>query len=212
MRGQANLPALAIALLVVTTTTGLAVVIADGAFASAERDATERATATIVADRILAADSPITERRNVLNATRLTTGNVDAVVPAGASVRVAVDGETVYERGAPTGPTARRLALVADRQTVAITPPLEFGAVTLPRRSPRATIRVEPGADVRTIRANDRVVLHDPAGITGKHDVALSRYETTTLRFEGSVEKGEATVTYYPRRTTKARLEVTVDA
>ena len=39
--------------------------------------------------------------------------------------------------------------------------------------------------------------------------MALSRYETTTLRFEGEADEGEVTVTYYPRRTTKARLEVT---
>ena len=81
MRGQANLPALAVALLVVTTTAGLAVVIADGAFASAQRDAGERATADAVADRLIAADSPLTERQNVLNASRLdaaAVGRLDA--------------------------------------------------------------------------------------------------------------------------------------
>ncbi|PSQ41131.1 hypothetical protein BRD07_05910, partial [Halobacteriales archaeon QS_9_68_42] len=109
MRGQANLPALAVALLVVTTTAGLAVVIADGAFASAQRDAGERATADAVADRLIAADSPLTERRNVLNASRLNAAAVESVVPDGTLIRVAVDGETVYERGDPTGPTARRL-------------------------------------------------------------------------------------------------------
>ena len=209
MRGQANLPALAVALLVVTTVTGLAVVVADGAFAAAERDAVDRATGVAVADRLLSADSPLTERRNVLNASRMTASDVESVVPSGASVRVAVDGTVVYERGTPTGPTVRRLALVAERQAITLRPPLEHGEVTLPRRSPRATIEVDPGADVETVRANDRVVLHDPGGVTGAHEVNLSRYETTTLRFEGNVDEGEVTVTYYPRRTTKARLEVT---
>ncbi|WP_254838428.1 DUF7263 family protein [Natronomonas marina] len=212
MRGQANLPALAIALLVVTTTTGLAVVIADGAFASAERSAGERATATAVADRLLAPDSPLTDRANVLNASRLTAANVEGVVPSGAAVRVAVDGRPVYERGNPTGPTARRLAIVAERQAVTLVPPLEFESVTLPRRSPRATVDIDPSADVRTVRANDRVVLHDPDGVVGSHEVNLSRYETTKLRFEGEASEGEVAVTYYPRRTTKARLEVTVGA
>ena len=131
MRAQANLPALAVALLVVSTTTGLAVVIADGAFASAQRDAAERATATAIADRLTAPDSPTTERRNVLNRSRLTAAVLADVVPA---------------------------------------------------------------------------------GITGAHDVALSRYETTTLHFEGDADAGEVEVTYYPRQTTKGRLEVTVDA
>ena len=212
MRGQANLPALAVALLVVTTTAGLAVVVADGAFASAQRDAGERATAAAVADRLVAADSPLTERRNVLNASRLDAAAVESVVPDGTPIRVAVDGETVYERGDPTGPTARRLAVVAERQRVTLDPPLSGGNVTLPRRSPRATIEVDPGASVRTVRANGRVVLYDPAGITGEHEVSLSRYETTKLRFDGSPDDDEVRVTYYPRRTTKGRLEVTVGA
>jgi hypothetical protein len=212
VRAQANLPALAIALLVVTATTGLAVVIADGAFAGAQRNAGERATAVAVADRLTACDSPVAERRNVLNASRLNAAVVADVVPDGTPIRVAVDGEPVFERGDPTGPTARRLVLVAERQTVTLSPPLSFGTVTLPRRSPRATIRIDPAADVRTVRANDRVVLYDPGGISGVHDVELSRYETTTLRFEGDAEEGEVAVTYYPRRTTKGRLEVTVGA
>lgn len=212
MRAQANLPALAVALLVVSTTTGLAIVIADGAFASAQRDATERATATAIGDRLVAADSPLTDRRNVLNETRLTHAEVAGVVPDGTDVRVAIDGDVVFERGDPSGPTARRLVMVAERQTVTVTPPLEYGAVTLPRRSPSATVRIDASADVTAVRANDRVVLYDPAGITGRHDVRLSRYETTTLRFAGDVDPGEVAVTYYPRQTTKGRLEVTVDA
>ncbi|MFQ3320289.1 MAG: hypothetical protein ACI8UR_000438 [Natronomonas sp.] len=213
MRGQANLPALAIALLVVTTVAGLSLTVADGAFTSAERDATARTTAETVADRLVAADSPVSDRSNVLNGSRLDGEQIDSMVPPDADVEVTVDGEVVYSRGNPTdGRTVRRLVLVADRQRVTISPSLDFGSVTLPRRSPRVTLGIVAGANVRTVRANDRVVLHDPAGIEGKHDVALSRYETTTLQFEGDVDDGDVTVTYYPRQRTKALLEVTVDA
>ena len=213
MRAQANLPALAVALLVVTAVAGLSVAVADGAFASAERDAADRATADAVAERLLAADSPLTERRNVLNASRLNESGVERVVPPDVAVRVDVDGETVHERGDPTGgPTARRLGIVAERQRVTLEPPLRCGAVTLPRRSPRATVAVDADASVETVRANGRVVLHDPDGVAGEHEVGLSRYETTTLRFEGVWRAGDVTVTYYPRRTRKALLEVTVDA
>lgn len=220
MRGQANLPALAVALLVLTTTAGLGVAVADGAFASADRDAIDRAGAAALADRLVAADSPVTERRNVLNASRLeadeadeTQAGLESLVPEGAAVRVAVDGEVVYERGDPTGsPTVRRLVLLAEAQAVTIEPPLSFGETTLPRRSAAATITVAEDADVETVRANDRVILHDPDGLGGSHDVALSRYETTTLRFDGDPQEGDVTVTYYPERTRKAHLEVTVDA
>lgn len=213
MRGQANLPALALALLVVTTVAGLSVTIADSAFSAAQRDAGERATAEAVADRLVAADSPLTERRNVLNESRLDEPTVAAIVPDAADVRISVAGETVYERGNPSGgPTVRRLTVVAERQPVTIEPPLAFGTVTLPRRSPRATVTVDSTAAVETVRANDRVVLYNPEGVNGTYDIPLSRYETTTLRFDGTPQEGDVTVTYYPRRTTKATLEVTVDA
>jgi hypothetical protein len=213
VRGQANLPALAIALLVVTAVAALSVTVADGAFSSAERDAADRATAGAVADRLLAADSSLTERQNVLNASRLNEPSVETVVPPDVDVRVAVDGDTVYERGDPAGgPTVRRLGIVAERQRVTFEPPLRFGSVTLPRRSPRAEIAVDEDADIETVRANGRVLLHDPGGVDGEHSVPLSRYETTTLRFEGAWTAGDVAVTYYPRRTRKALVEVTVDA
>lgn len=214
MRAQANLPALAVALLVVTAVAGLSLTVADSAFASAERDAVDRSTAAAVAERLLAADSPVTDRRNVLNASRIGASTVETVVPDGVDdVRVTVDGEVVYERGDPTGaPTVRRIGIVAERQTVTLEPPFRFGAATLPRRSPRAVVAVDGDANIQTVRANDRVVLHDPDGIDGAHEVALSRYETTTLRLDGNWSAGDVTVTYFPRRTRKARLEVTVDA
>ncbi|MUV86188.1 hypothetical protein GJ631_06265 [Natronomonas sp. CBA1123] len=212
MRGQANLPALALALLVVTTVAGLSVTIADSAFSTAQRDASERATASAVADRLVAADSPLPERRNVLNASRLDESTVSATVPDSVDARITVAGKIVYERGDPSGgPTVRRLTVVAERQPVTIEPPLAFGTVTLPRRSPRATISIDSDSDVETVRANDRVVLYDAEGINGTYDVSLSRYETTTLQFDGSPREGDVTVTYYPRQTTKAILEVTVE-
>lgn len=211
-RGQANLVALAAALLVVTAVAVLSLTIADGAFASAERTAGDRATADAVADRLVSADGPGSERRNVVDAGRLDADAIEGVVPPDVAIRVAVDGEPVYERGDATGgQTVRRIALVADRQAASLAPPLEFGTVTLPRRSPRATVRVDGDAGVETVRANGRVVLYDPAGIEGAHDVDLSRYETTTLRFDGDPDPGDVTVTYYPRQTRKVLVEVTVD-
>lgn len=211
MRGQANLPALAVALLVVTTTAGVSVALADAAFQGADRDATARATADATAERIVAADSPVAERRNVLAERRLERAALEAVVPDGVDVRVVLAGAVRYERGDPTGgPTVRRLVLVAERQSVTVTPPLRYNEVTLPRRSPNATISISEGAQVETVRANDRVVLHDPDGVVGDHEVELSRYETTTLEFDGDPDEGDVEVTYHPRRTTKAHLEVTV--
>ncbi|MFC6836760.1 DUF7263 family protein [Halomarina ordinaria] len=219
-RGQANLPALAVALLVLTTTAGLALVVADGAFAGAERDATERHVAVALSERLVAADSPLSDRKNVLDDAALRALDAESLdesfpVVRGRDVRLRVDGETVVERGDPTGgATVRRVVVVRERQSVTL-PATGDDAVTLPRRSPRATLTLDPpgGTTVETVRANGRVVLHDPAGLAGTHDVSLSRFETTRLRFaaEGPLPPPSVEVTYYPARTTKAELVVTVD-
>jgi len=63
---------------------------------------------------------------------------------------------------------------------------------------------------VTTVRANGRVVLHNESGLVGRFTVALSRYETTTLRFVGAPSPATANLTYYPAVTRKAELVVTV--
>jgi hypothetical protein len=211
-RGQTSLPAVAVALLLITTVAGLSVAIADASVRSAERDSSERATATATAATLIGSESPLTERRNVLSERRMENETVGSIVPSSVDIRVAVDGRSVYERGDPTGGvTIRRIVLVADRQTVDLDTEFESGTVTLPRRSPRATISIETGADIRTVRANGRILLYDPGGLDGRYNVSLSRYETTTLRVDGAPSAGGVDVTYYPRQTRKALLEVTVD-
>ncbi|MFC7156311.1 hypothetical protein ACFQPA_12745 [Halomarina halobia] len=219
-RGQANLPALAVALLVLTTTTSLGLLVADGAFAGAGRDPAERRAAVALGERLVSAESPLTARPNVLrsrNLSALDAARLDEAFPVakGRDVRLRVGGETVVQRGDPTGgTTVRRIVLVQRRQSVTL-PATAGDAVTLPRRSPRATLLLRPpeGTTVRTVRANGRVVLHDPSGLEGRFDIALSRFETTRLRFEhdGPLPRGSARVAYYPARTTKAELVVTVD-
>lgn len=221
MRGQANLPALAVALLVLTTTTGLAVALADGAFAGAHRDATEQRAALALAERLVAADSPLTSRANVLDASAvagLTAGRLRADFPvaSGHDVRLRLGNRTVVEVGDATGgASVRRVVLVERRQSVRTVPPLDRDRTTLPRRTSRVSLAIAPSdATVRTVRANDRVVLHDPDELNGTYDVRVSRFETTTLSFEadGDLSAGDVEVTYYPARTTKATLAVTVDA
>lgn len=221
MRGQANLPALAVALLVVTTTAGLAFALADDAFAGATRD-TDGGHASVLAERLVGARSPLTDRANVVNRSRVEALDAAALatdfgVVGDAAFRVQLGGRTVAERGDPRGgATVERVVLVQSRERVELTPPLRADEVTLPRRTPRVTLALDPpaGTDVTTVRANDRVVLHDPDGLSGRYELDTARYATVTLAFEadGPLEAGNATVSYYPAETTKALLEVTVDA
>lgn len=219
MRAQANLVAVAVALVVLTATTATALVLADGAFASGTRDAEERRLAVALAERLVAADAPTTRRANVLNATALAAldgERLRAWFPASrdATVRVRLGDRTLVEGSG--GTTARRVVLVSRRQAVTRRPPLTRGRTTLPRRTDRVRLGIDPppGVTVGTVRANGRVVLHEPGGLDGRYTVATTRYETVTLAFEadGPLPPGSVAVTYFPERTTKTRLEVTVDA
>lgn len=219
IRGQANLPALAVALVLLTSTAGLSVALADAAFVGADRDAGDRRVAGALSDRLVAADAPTTRRANVLRdgALSLSPAALDRSFPVarGHAIRLEVGDSTVLERGDTTGgATVRRVVLVARPQAVSFTPTLDRNATTIPRRTERVTLTVRPtNATVRTVRANGRVVLHDPSGLNGTYDVSVSRFETVGLSFEADrpLVPGSVELTYYPTRTTKATLAVTVD-
>lgn len=222
-RAQANLPTLAVALLVLTTTVGLSLAVADGAFADATREPSERRAAVALSERLVSADGPLTLRGNVLNRTKLADLDADWLrsafpVAESSDVRIRLDDRTLVETGDPTGgATIRRVVLVAEREPTTV--PVEFAGenatLTLPRRSDRATLAIDPpdGESVRTVQANERVVLHDPGGLDGDYSVRLSRLETTRLSFRasGPLPDGSVNVTYAPTETTKGVLAVTVD-
>ncbi|MFB6083237.1 MAG: hypothetical protein ABEJ94_03205 [Halorientalis sp.] len=222
-RAQTNLPALAVALLVLTTTAGVGMALADGAFASAERDAAERRVAVALSERLVGPAGPLTARANVLNATAV--GNLTATrlrtrfpVVGDHAVRVRLGDRTVAATGTPDGGTTiRRIVLVRETQTRSYEPSLAVGnTTTIPRRTDRVRLRLDPPprTALHTVRANGRVVLHNASGLRGTFTVDLSRFETTELGFAAnrSLATGTVRVTYFPARETKAILEVTVDA
>jgi hypothetical protein len=217
MRGQANLPALAFALLLVGASAGVAVGLAGGAFAAADTHPEDARLATALSERLVAADGPLSVRANVLSEQAVANASADWL-PAGVDARVRLDGEPVVSRGDPrSGATLRRVVLVADPTWQTLDPALSGrDTVTLPRRSAKATLTLAPrrGVDITAVRANDRVVLRDPSGLRGEYDVALSRYDTVRLAFESSRDLGADAVTieYRVETTTKAVLAVTVDA
>ncbi|MFB6127880.1 MAG: hypothetical protein ABEJ79_11385 [Halolamina sp.] len=213
-RAQANLLALVLALAALTAATGLAVVVADGALGTAQRDTVERRAATAAADRLVAADAPTTRRANVLDAATVSNLTVDRAVRlapplSGRAFRVRVAGETVLQRGAPTGPTARRLVLAAATEPRTRTLNLSTATeLVVPLRTDRLRIAIAD-ASVETVQANGAVLLHDPGGV-GNATVSVPRERTTRLSFETDGEGGVVRVTYWPERTEKGLLEVTV--
>ncbi|MBV0901363.1 DUF7263 family protein [Haloarcula salina] len=222
-RGQTSLPALGVALVLLTIVTGLGVAMADTAIAGADRTPNERRVAAAVADRLVAADGPLTVRENVLNRSRVDAFDraaLERTAPAASeyAVTVSLGGTELARSGTPRGGTRiSRVVLVESSERRTLAPDRSSGgAVTLPRRSANATVTVDPppGTTVWAVRANDRTVLYNRSGLNGTFDVSLNPYETTRLRFQhaGPLSPGNATVGYDATRATKATLVVTVDA
>ena len=213
-RAQANLLSLAVALTALVSATALGLGVADGALAGADREPGERRAADAAAERLVSADAT-TVRENVLDreaVTGLTLTDLDALAPpvANRSVRVRLGGETLLERGDPTGATVERVVLLAGRTTRSRAVAVGDGdEVTLPRRTDRVELTFGPESTVETMRVNGRVVLHDPGGLSGQFVIEPSRYETATLSFDGGV--AQVGIESRPLRTEKATLRVTVD-
>lgn len=223
MRAQTELPAIAIAFLLFTVVTVLVVGAADTARRSADRPAIQRQEATGLSEQLVSQHAPITRRANVLaagSATELTAS--DLYEQYGLSpdhdARIRLDDELVAATGNLTGgTTVDRLVVIENRVEQTVQPSFENNrSVTLPRRTPNATVDIDPanGTVVRSVRANDRVLLRNESGLQGQFEISLSRYETVTLHFEtaGFLSEDAVRIEYYPAETRKATLTVTVDA
>lgn len=219
-RAQSNLLALVVALVLLSIALTASIAVVDAAFTSAERDATERAVATGASERLVAADGPLADRQNVLNGTLVASfddESLDEHLPAAETraIAVSIDERELAAVGRPgRGTTVRRVVLVESKEAVERTPTLAGDRATIPVRTERIALAVRPtNATVETVRANDRVVLHDEDGLDGEYDVDVSRYETVTLRFEGngSLTEGDVRLTYDVTTDRKAVLSVTVD-
>jgi len=222
-RGQSNLVAVAMALVTLTAATGLGLALADAAYASAERPADQRRVAVALSERLVAPASPLAARANVLNASAVARFDARSLrsafpVVGDRPVRVRLDDRTVVADGtyAETR-TMRRVVLVERRRAITRTPALGGeNAVTLPRRTPRVAVRIDPppATTVRTVRVDGRVALRNATGLAGNFTLRTSRLETVRLSFEasGPLPPGSVALTYYPATTTKAVMEVTVGA
>lgn len=221
-RAQTGLPAVAVALLVLTMVTGIGLALGDGAIRAADRDPGERRVAVSLAAGLVGSESPLTVRANVLDErqlSNLTASRLRSTFPVtdDTPVSVELDGEPIATTGgASDGTTIRRLVVVENRSRETIEPALGWQrAVTLPHRGYRTTLTLSPpaGTTVTTVRANDRVVLHDETGLDGTYEISLSRFETTTLRFSanGPLPRGSVEIEYGAIRSRKATLAVTAD-
>lgn len=224
LRGQTELPAIAIAFVLLTFVVVLGITAASTALSAAERPALEQQEAIGLSEQLVTEHAHLTERANVLNASLLSTLTADELrdsygLSPDHDVRLQLDGETLLESGDPSGGASiDRLVVVEERVERTLEPALQQNhSVTLPRRTPAVTLEISPSAPsttVRGVRANDRLVLRNDTGLVGEFDLSLSRFETKRLTLDaaGRLAPGDVTLTYYPAETDKQTLTVTVDA
>lgn len=221
MRAQSSLPVLGVALVLLVVTMLFALSVADGQLAAADTETIERQTAAGIAERLVAADSSVTARANVVRPGALSNlGPGDLGTALGLrpddGASVFLDGDEIVTAGQiDGGSTVERIVLVETRGQESIRPQFTRSpSVTLPRRTPNVTLDVAPNGSttIQTVRANGAVVLHDPGGLSGQYTVDVPRYETATLTFggTGSLSSGDVEIEFWPPTTRKARLRVTV--
>ncbi|GAD52089.1 hypothetical protein MBEHAL_0849 [Halarchaeum acidiphilum MH1-52-1] len=228
-RGQASLLALGVALLLVTGSLGVALALASGAFAGADRDAADARLADSLAARAVAADGPFADggRANVLRAAaveNLRGADIDEAFPAarGHAVRVTLDGAVLAETGdASGGPVVRRLVLIASHGNRTDAPAFgnesESGAAfALHERTAALDVALAPpnGTRITAVRVDGRVVLRDPRGLRGTYHVATSRYRNASVAVEadGPLPAGSVVLVSHPETSRTAILGVRVDA
>jgi len=222
MRGQVELPALAIALLVLTLTLFLGLSVATTVLSGADRDATERQAAVGLSDQLVAEEADITTRQNVLISSTIESLNQTVLrdrygLGDDATVSIRLGGEQLLNPGGSFGgTTVERLVLLESRTGEMVTPDFEDSRVaTLPRRSANVTIALAPPAPttVESVRANGRTILRNESGLRGRFEISVSRLQTTDLWFEaaGPLPTGSVELHYETPETRKATLAVTVD-
>ncbi|MFW6434782.1 MAG: DUF7263 family protein [Halovenus sp.] len=223
MRAQTELPAIGIAFLLLTVLVVLVVGAANTGLTAAERPSVEQQEAASLSDQLVSQQASITSRANVLDAMAvpaLTASDLrqEYGLSPDHDASVRLDGDPIAVAGDPTeGTTVDRLVLIEERVERTLRPAFTNNrSVTLPRRTPNATLEIDPSAGtvVRSVRADDRILLRNQSGLRGEFDISLSRYETVRLSFEtaGTLSTGDVRIVYYPAETRKATLTVTVDA
>lgn len=204
-----------VALTFLTATIAGSVVVADRALSGVDGEPRQRHAAVAVADRLVAAGSPLTRRRGVVTeaaAGNLSAAAVDRAAPAarGRPLRVRLRNRTLVDRGTARGPTVRRLVRVASgarerRLALSGNRSLTVGP------TPRVELSFPASSAVRTVRTDGRVRLHAPTGLSGTAVIETSPVERTTVRVNATAANGTVLVRTFPPADT-ITLSVTVGA
>lgn len=200
-RAQATLIGFAVAAVVVVTVTVGGVAIADDALADAERAPARTHAAERLAAHLVAVDGAHAREPNVLREAalaNLTLADVDAAVPPvrDRAVRVSVGDRVLLARGgladsagvgddAPSSRVVRRVRIEREKPRTERVDLEDRRSITLDAHAGDAALRIDPapGQSVTTVRADGRVLLHDPDGLDGRYAVSLPSVHPLEVAF-----------------------------
>lgn len=233
-RAQANLLGFAAAVVVVVTVTVAGVALASDALADADRQPAATHAADRLSAHLVAADAAHTREPNVLRADRtanLTLARLDRKVPPvrGRAVAVTLGGKPIVERGdvgsSATEPdTARSTESIRIERRVRVERDIERtermdlterGGYVLPDHTGRVVVRIDTRRTrtVHTVRADGRVVLHDPAGLSGRYVVRVPDVRPLAIDVGSDGDgPGTATLSWTATNASVERLVVSVGA
>lgn len=183
-RGQSNLIALAIAILLLTAAIGVALTIAGAPFHTGAPTAADRHLARGAAATLLAGDSPLTRRAGVLNASALRAvdgADLRELLGLGSDVdvRLRFDGRTVAATGRiERGATVRRVVTVTQWQWTRTD--AAFGNDSSLMVGPTPVVKLGVNASsttIQSVRVDGRVVLHAPTGVSTPVTIAVPQSE-----------------------------------
>lgn len=195
---RTSILSLTTALIVLTLLLGGTITVADVAFSTGDRDASEQQLAEVYSDQIVAFSEHGTP---YLNTSQVDEYSEQAIEPLRSEingVEVRVDGKKQYAFGTVTeGTTVNRIVVDQEKKT-------KTGSeLSIPQGVQTCTINVNK---TEKILVNNKTALQDKTGLTGNYTIPLSATSASTV----TTTEGNLTASY---RTTKTEriLSVTVE-
>jgi hypothetical protein len=223
-RAQANLVSFAAAVVLISVVTVAGVVVAEEALSDAAGQSQNERVASVIATYLVSDSASHTHRHGVLHASdikSLTITNLTTAVPslAGRSARVSIHDTPIIDRGTPTKSLIRRRVLIESYTTrsqdivLANVSGSESSNISIPEHLGDVTVSILPTTNrtVQTIRADGRIVRHNPAGLSvQKHHISSSRHPLNLSIVSTGNTSGKLLIAWQTADTTLAWVEVRV--
>lgn len=223
-RAQANLVSFAAAVVLISVVTVAGVVVAEEALSDVAGQSQNERVASVTATYLVSDSAPHTHRHGVLHASAiesLTITNLTTAVPslAGRSARVSIHDTPIIDRGTPTKSLIRRRVLIESYTTrsqdivLANVSGSESSNISIPEHLGDVTVSILPTTNrtVQTIRADGRIVRHNPTGLSvQKHHISSSRHPLNLSIVSTGNTSGKLLIAWQTADTTLAWVEVRV--